>query len=142
MTIYTIGFTRKSAEMFFAALRAAGVRSLIDVRLNNTSQLAGFTRRDDLAYFSQAILGVPYQHLTALAPTREMLDTYRSGGTWEDYERGFTALLRDRRVEDLRPDIFDAACLLCSEVEPDRCHRRVAAQYLQRAWPGVTIVHL
>lgn len=142
MTIYTIGFTRKSAETFFDTLRGTGVRSLVDVRLNNTSQLAGFTRRADLAYFSQTILGVPYRHLTALAPTREMLSAYRSGGTWDDYERAFISLMKERGVEDLPPDLFDAACLLCSEAKPDRCHRRVAAEYLQRAWPGVAIVHL
>lgn len=142
MTIYTIGFTKKRAATFFGALRDARVASLLDVRLNNTSQLAGFTRRDDLAFFCDAILGVPYRHLTELAPEQAMLDAYRAARDWVEYERVFVTLMRARRIEDLPRAIFEDACLLCSEPEPAYCHRRLAAEYLHRAWTDVQIVHL
>jgi uncharacterized protein (DUF488 family) len=142
MTLYTIGFTRRGASAFFSTLREARVTRLLDVRVNNTSQLAGFTRRDDLAYFCDSILGIPYVHVMELAPTRAMLDRYRAGRDWQDYEREYTALIEHRRVQNLERDLFDGACLLCSEPEPVHCHRRVAAEYLQRAWGDVAIVHL
>ncbi|MCS7269438.1 MAG: DUF488 domain-containing protein, partial [Geminicoccaceae bacterium] len=95
MKLFTIGFTKKSAETFFTALERAGVRRVIDVRIDNSSQLAGFTKKDDLAFFLKKIAGIDYVHLPNLAPTREMLDGYKKrGGSWEDYERKFLALMR------------------------------------------------
>jgi hypothetical protein len=102
MKIFTIGFTKKSAETFFTRLKEAGVRRLVDVRLNNVSQLAGFTKRDDLEYFTRAICGIEYVHVPELAPTAGILAAYRKqkNGDWQAYEREFLDLMRSRRVED------------------------------------------
>jgi uncharacterized protein (DUF488 family) len=143
--IYTIGFTRKTAAEFFGALRRAGIRRLIDVRLNNTSQLAGFTKRDDLRYFLEAICGAAYQHEPLLSPTEEILDGYKKKAiSWEEYEGRFRALLEERRVEEtaLRQWFEPAAVLLCSEPTAEHCHRRLVAEYLAAKWGDVRIVHL
>jgi uncharacterized protein (DUF488 family) len=144
MKLFTIGSTEKSAERFFELLRTAGVRSIADIRLNNRSQLAGFSKSHDLEYFAKAILGVPYGHYLELAPSKELLDEYRNGsGEWKRYERGFLKLLTGRRVEQsLAPKELDGAALLCSEASPDQCHRRLVAEYLARHWKGVEIIHL
>lgn len=144
MKLYTIGFTKTSAERFFEGLKASGAARLIDVRLNNVSQLAGFAKRDDLRYFLRAVAGMDYLALPALAPTQEMLDRYRKeGGGWPAYERQFLALMRDRRIEATikREDLADGV-LLCSEHTPERCHRRLVAEYLRNAWGDVDIKHL
>lgn len=141
--LFTIGFTRTSAESFFTRLRDAGVKSVIDVRLNNVSQLAGFAKRDDLAYFLKALGGLRYVHEPLLAPTKTMLATYRRGGTWPRYETQFRALLVERRVDEvLTRSTFADACLLCSEREPTQCHRRLVAEHLQQAWRGLEVRHL
>jgi uncharacterized protein (DUF488 family) len=143
LTMFTIGFTRKSARTFFSMLRNAGVATLIDVRLNNSSQLAGYSKRDDLAFFCETVLGIRYQHVTALAPTQAMLDRFRkSDAGWRAYETEFLALMRERRIEADARAMFDRACLLCAEPTADHCHRRLVAEYLQRAWRNVEIVHL
>ena len=144
MRLMTIGFTKKSAQRFFEALRTAGVRRVADVRLNNVSQLAGFAKRKDLEYFLDAICGIDYVHLPDLAPTREMLDAFKKhGGDWATYETGFLDLMTRRRVEEtVSPALLDRACLLCSEDKPDHCHRRLVAEYLDRHWGGVDIRHL
>jgi uncharacterized protein (DUF488 family) len=142
--IFTIGFTRKSAERFFEGLRSAGVERVVDIRLHNESQLAGFSKRRDLEYFLRVILGIEYVHLPELAPTGDMLRAYRAQrGSWPVYERQFLALMEERRVEETLPrTLFDRACLLCSEVEPDHCHRRLVVEHLGRHWPGVGVHHL
>jgi uncharacterized protein (DUF488 family) len=143
MKLYTIGFTKSSAEHFFGRLRAARVRRLIDVRLNNASQLAGFAKRDDLAWFSRELCGVDTAHAPELAPTAELLGAYRRGELdWDGYAAGFATLIAGRRIEALDPAGFDGACLLCSEASPHHCHRRLVAEHLAAAWPGVEIVHL
>lgn len=143
MKIFTIGSTQKNAQTFFTALRTAGVRRLIDVRLNNVSQLAGFTKRDDLAYFAQSICAIPYTHMTALAPTAEMLGAFRKNKeSWKAYETSFNALMAARAIETMDKRIFSGACLLCSEPAPHHCHRRLVAEYLGRHWQGVSITHL
>lgn len=145
MEVYTIGFTKRSARDFFGALKQAGIRRLLDVRLNNTSQLAGYSKRDDLAYFLEAVGAMEYLHEPLLAPTQGLLDTYKKKrGTWDDYERGFRALLAERRVEDaLAPRIFDVpTVLLCSERTAERCHRRLVLEYLRDKWGNLEIVHL
>jgi uncharacterized protein (DUF488 family) len=142
--VFTIGFTKKSAEQFFSALRESGARRVVDVRLHNVSQLAGFSKRDDLEYFLREICGMEYVHLTELAPTEELLEAYRKWkGDWTSYERGFLALMQQRGVERTVPrDVIDAGCLLCSEEKPARCHRRLVAEYLRDRWGGLEIVHL
>ncbi len=145
MKIFTIGFTKKSAEAFFTRLQNAGVKRLVDVRLNNVSQLAGFAKRDDLRYFSKAICGIEYVHLPDLAPTAEILDPYKKQrkGDWGLYERQFLDLMRLRRIEDNIPrEIVDGGCLLCSEEKPHHCHRRLVAEYLKDKWGDVEIEHI
>lgn len=142
MQLYTIGFTRKSAEQFFSQVRTSGAKRLVDVRLNNTSQLAGFSKKDDLAYFAKNLAGVDYIHLPELAPTPEMLAAYRLAKNWAEYERAFLSLLEERRVENhLSQELMDRGCLLCSEEQPHRCHRRVAADYLCQRWGRGTVTH-
>lgn len=132
MKVFTIGFTRKSAEEFFTTLCTSGAKRLIDVRLNNVSQLAGFSKRDDLRYFAKAICGIEYIHMRELAPTQRMLDAYKKHrGTWADYERQFLDLMAERCIEEsLSKELMDCGCLLCSEDEPDQCHRRLVAEYI------------
>ncbi|HVC35069.1 MAG TPA: DUF488 domain-containing protein [Chloroflexota bacterium] len=145
MEIFTIGFTKRTAADFFGTLRRAGVKRLLDVRLNNSSQLAGFSKRDDLAYFLREICGAGYVHELLLAPTQELLDRYKkNGGTWQDYERGFLALMRDRRIEELiERQLFEVpTVLLCSEPAAECCHRRLVAEYLRETWGGLTVKHL
>jgi uncharacterized protein (DUF488 family) len=142
--IFSIGFTKKPAATFFNSLKQAGVARLIDVRLNNTSQLAGFTKKNDLSFFVQEICGIEYLHLPELAPTQEMLDEYKKHkGDWESYERRFLDLMSERRIEaTLSPEAVDGGCLLCSEEKPHHCHRRLVAEYLRGKWPDVAIEHI
>jgi uncharacterized protein (DUF488 family) len=142
--VFTIGFTKKSAEAFFTAVCASGAARVVDVRLNNVSQLAGFSKRDDLRFFLRAICGIDYVHLPELAPTQELLSDYRGSKLdWPGYERAFLELMGSRRIEETVPrDLIDAGCLLCSEDRPERCHRRLVAEYLQEHWGGLDIVHL
>ncbi len=144
MKLYTIGFTKKSAETFFTRLTNVGVKRLVDVRLNNVSQLAGFTKRDDLRYFTKAICNIDYVHIPDLAPTKDILDAYKKQkGEWGLYERQFLDLMRSRHIEDKAPrDMLDGDCLLCSEEKPDHCHRRLVAEYLKEKWGNVEIEHI
>ncbi len=144
MKIYTIGFTKKSASTFFGLLRRSGAERLVDVRLNNVSQLAGFAKRDDLAYFLAELGGMDYVHELQLAPTKTMLDNYKKhGASWGDYELWFLDLIAERRVEATIPrELVANSVLLCSEATPHHCHRRLVAEYLAEQWRDVTIEHL
>ena len=144
MRIFTIGFTKKSAETFFSLLSGSGAKRLVDVRLNNVSQLAGFAKKDDLKYFLHAICGMDYVHLPELAPTQAMLDGYKKEkGDWAAYEVQFLDLMKSREVEkSVSKDVLADACLLCSEDKPQHCHRRIVAEYLRDKWGDVEIVHL
>lgn len=144
MNVYTIGFTKKSAERFFEMLRKSGARRVVDVRLNNVSQLAGFAKRDDLAFFLQEVCGMEYVHVPDLAPTKEMLDEYKKQKSdWETYEKRFLDLMDKRHIEDRLPkDVVDGGCLLCSEDKPHHCHRRLVAEYLKEHWGNMDIRHL
>ena len=145
MEIYTIGFTQSTAEDFFGRLKQAGVRRLLDVRLNNTSQLAGFAKARDLPYFLVELVGASYEHEPLLAPTQEILDAYKKQkGSWATYERDFDALLAERRIETaLDPaDFATPTALLCSEARAEHCHRRLICEYLGRHWPGLEAIHL
>ena len=142
--LFTIGFTKKTAREFFTRLREAHVRRVVDIRLNNASQLAGFTKKDDLAFFLREIGGIDYVHRPDLAPTGEILAGYKKKAIgWPEYEMRFNALLAERHIETLvSPQEMDLACLLCSEPTPAKCHRRLVAEYLRRAWPNLTVTHL
>ncbi len=144
MKLFTIGFTKKSAEAFFTKLQTAKVSRVLDIRLNNMSQLAGFTKRDDLEYFLRAICRIEYKHVPELAPTQEIMDAYKKhNGDWNVFEKQFTKLLASRKVETKLPQtLFDGACLLCSEDKPAGCHRRLVAEYLADKWGGVEIEHI
>jgi uncharacterized protein (DUF488 family) len=144
VNVYTIGFTKKPARRFFGLLQASGAKRVVDVRLNNVSQLAGFAKKDDLAYFLETICGIGYVHLPVLAPTQEMLDDYKKGrGSWGQYEIRFLDLMEARAVHEVVPrELIDEGCLLCSEHEPHHCHRRLVAEYLAQHWGDVEIRHL
>lgn len=144
MKVFTIGFTKTTAEGFFGRLQKAGVKKVLDVRLNNVSQLAGFAKRDDLKYFLKAIGGIEYAHEPRLAPTQPMLDGYKKdGGDWTDYERRFLALMAERRIEEAVPrSSLEGACLLCSEDKPHHCHRRLVVEYLNLKWGDLDVHHL
>jgi uncharacterized protein (DUF488 family) len=141
--IFTIGFTKTSAEHFFGRLKDSRSRKLVDVRLNNVSQLAGFAKRDDLRFFAKSICNMEYSHVPKLAPTKSILDAYKSRKVdWATYERQFLDLMISRQIEKIKPTDLDGCCLLCSEDTPHFCHRRVVAEYLNREWGNVEIIHL
>jgi uncharacterized protein (DUF488 family) len=145
MEIYSIGFTQKSASQFFGTLKAHGIERLLDVRLNNTSQLAAFAKQADLAYFLSEICSAEYEHEPLLAPTQEIFDAYKKQkGSWDDYAEVYLALIRSRKVESAlsKESFLKRTVLLCSEPTPEHCHRRLALEYLQKQWEGVTIRHL
>lgn len=144
MRVFTIGFTKKSALRFFELLRKSGARRVVDVRLNNVSQLAGFAKKDDLAFFLKEICGMEYVHMPELAPTQEMLDAYKKErGDWATYERRFLELMQQRHVEATVPrEVVADGCLLCSEDKPHHCHRRLVAEYLAERWGDLEIAHL
>ena len=144
-TVYTIGYTQKSLERFVRLLQSAGVDAVVDIRLRNTSQLAGFTKRDDLAFLLQEGFGIGYEHRPDLAPTDEILDAYKAGRDWVAYERAFLALLAERRAEEIGRELlarYSRLCLLCAEPVPDRCHRRLVAEWWAAHLPNVEIIHL
>ncbi|MFE3998948.1 DUF488 family protein [Nocardioides sp. YIM B13467] len=142
--IFTIGFTKKTARKFFGLLRESGATRLVDVRLNNVSQLAGFAKRDDLEFFLMELCGMGYTHLPTLAPTQAMLDDLKKRkGDWETYEDSFLGLMRARHIQAaLDPTVLDNSVLLCSEEKPHHCHRRLVAEYLAGHWSDVHITHL
>lgn len=147
MTIYTIGFTKKTAEKFFEILRSSGAKHLLDIRLNNSSQLAGFTKKNDLGYFLKHLVNMEYHEVAILAPEESILNDYRKTGDWAKYEERYLELIRQRRIEKYIDSalIKEGIVLLCSEVEPTHCHRRLAAEYLIQALSlkgQAEIVHL
>ena len=145
MEVYTVGFTKKTAAQFFGSLKQAGIKRLIDVRLNNSSQLAGFAKKEDLRFFLREICHIEYLHEPLLAPTPDMLDAYKKHkGSWADYEQRFLALMRWRKIEErIDARLFDIpTVLLCSEPTAEHCHRRLVLEYLQDKWGSLNIIHL
>ena len=142
--LYTIGFTKKSAEQFFSKLCSAGIKRVVDIRLNNSSQLAGFAKKDDLQYFLKKICDIEYVYISQLAPTKELLEAHREKkNSWQVFEQRFIDLMRTRKIEKtVSKDILNNGCLLCSEDTPDKCHRRLVAEYLKNKWRNVEIIHL
>jgi uncharacterized protein (DUF488 family) len=138
VSVSTIGFTQTTAESFFERLLQAHVTKVIDVRLHNTSQLAGFAKAADLAFFLKKIGGIVYVHQPILAPTDVMLKSYKTEkGDWDTYERRFLALMAERQIEKrVTPDMLDGTCLLCSEPTAHHCHRRLVCDYLNAKWGG------
>lgn len=145
MDLYTIGFTQKTAQEFFGLLHGSGVDLLVDIRLNPNSQLAGFTKQENLSYFLEKLIGCGYAYEERLAPSKELLSAYRKDKDWAVYERHYLALLQERGIPgalDKRMFEEQRACLLCSEPKADFCHRRLAAEYLQRHWENVHIIYI
>jgi uncharacterized protein (DUF488 family) len=145
MTLFTIGFTRKTAEQIFEKLKTLGVKRVVDIRLNNTSQLAGFAKRDDLVYFLKSICGIDYVNVPELAPDKKLLELIKKKkGSWAEYEAGYLKLLSERKAESefLLKTLEDGDCLLCSEHTPEQCHRRIVAERFQSMDGSVEIVHL
>jgi len=145
MPVYTIGYKGKSLQEFIEQLRAAGVDAVIDIRLRNTSHLAGYTKRDDLAFLLQEGFGIAYEHHPELAPTAEIRDAYLADNDWAAYEAQFLPLLRERCAEAVGRDVlarYRSPCLLCAEPTADHCHRRLVAEYWAAHLPDVTVVHL
>lgn len=142
--IYTIGFTQKNARQFFGLLKKSGANKIIDVRLNNNSQLAGFTKHEDLAFFLESILNWKYAHYLSLAPTKELLDSYKKKEiSWQEYEMIFNQLMEKRNVaEKIKEEDLVGGVLLCSEHLPTNCHRRLVAEFFQKRWPDIKIKHL
>lgn len=144
-TIYTMGYTKKSLERFIQLLQDAGVDAVIDIRLRNTSQLAGFAKRDDLAFLLRKGFSIEYEHRPELAPTDELLNAYKADGDWPAYERAFLPLLAERDALSLGRQImahYESPCLLCSEPTPEHCHRRLVAEWWAAHLPDAEIVHL
>lgn len=145
MKLYTVGFTKTSAESFFGRLAAHGVRSVVDVRLKPDSQLSGFAKKKDLDFFLKELIGSAYKHELVLAPSKDILDAYKQREMpWQEYASRYIKLIRERQVERiLTPESLDGACFLCSEDTPHKCHRRLAAEYLKECWnERFEIVHL
>ncbi|VUT28178.1 MAG: hypothetical protein SYNGOMJ08_00741 [Candidatus Syntrophoarchaeum sp. GoM_oil] len=144
MNLYTIGFARKSAKEFFEILKRNDVKQVVDIRLNNTSQLAGFTKKNDLEYFLKELCGIDYYHFKFLAPTKEIRDRYIEDKEWNTYVSEYMELLKQREVlNKLDKSFFEKrTCLLCSEPTADHCHRRLLAEYLKEQWGGLKVVHL
>ena len=147
MIIYTIGFTQKSAETFFETLRKLYVKILIDVRLFNSTQLAGFAKKNDLKYFLKAICNCDYIHCVNYAPTKKILEDYKKEKiTWKDYELQYKILMDERKaVKDFITcfnEIYDSVCLLCAEPTPEHCHRRLFAELIAEKLDDVEIIHL
>lgn len=142
--LFTIGFAGTTAEHFFKLLQDADVKRVIDVRLNNTSQLAGFTKRDDLRFFLREVGGIDYIQVPELAPTQDILDAYKKHkGSWAVYEQEFNALMAKRGIENvISQDTAHLGCLLCSEKKPHHCHRRLVAEYLHKHWDDMSTKHL
>lgn len=136
MKVATIGFTKKTAKQFFGLIKESKAKRVVDVRLNNVSQLAGFAKRDDLKYFLKGICGVEYVHLPELSPTKEMLDDYKKNHkNWNLYEKQFLDLMSERKIENkVSQELINDGCLLCSEEKPHHCHRRLVHEYLSNFW--------
>ncbi|MFN8111923.1 MAG: DUF488 domain-containing protein [Solirubrobacterales bacterium] len=145
MDVFTIGFTQTTAEHFFDRLADAGVVRVLDIRLRNDSQLAGFAKARDLPYFLRELIGADYEHDPRLAPTAEIMDAFKKQkGSWEDFAPAFTALLAERAVEDVldRGDFERPTALLCSEADAAQCHRSLVVAYLDERWGDMNPVHL
>ncbi|MBF0245321.1 MAG: DUF488 domain-containing protein [Planctomycetes bacterium] len=144
MKLFTIGFTKKSADTFFTKLKQSGAKQVLDVRLNNASQLAGFTKRNDLKFFLREICHMGYIHMPELAPTKDILDEYKKNkGDWAVYEQNFLELMRKREIEKkIDRDVIEDSCLLCSEDNPKHCHRRLVAEYMNLYLGDIEIVHI
>ena len=146
MKLYTIGFTQKSAREFFNKIKNNNIDLLIDIRLNNVSQLAGFAKGKDLEYFLKEICNCEYAHDDVFAPTKELLDNYRANKvSWKEYENVFAKIMASRQIEERFKKLYKNyknVCLLCTEPTAEQCHRRLVAEYLQKHCENIEIIHI
>jgi len=146
MRIYTIGFTKKSANEFFNLIKKNDIQLLIDIRIHPQGQLAGFAKQEDLPYFLEELSNhCHYEHNPLLAPTKELLKKYRENKDWPLYEKAFMKLMDERQVPQiLNKSVFEnqRICLLCSEASPENCHRRLVAEKLASSWQNVEVIHI
>lgn len=146
MIVYTMGFTKKSAEEFFTLILNNNIKLLIDIRLNNNSQLAGFTKGRDLPYFLKKICDCEYAHEEYFAPDKDLLDGYKKGEiSWDEYEIVYQKLYKDRKMGEWFNEKYlnyDKVLLLCTEPTPEKCHRRLLAEYIESDYRDVKIIHL
>lgn len=142
--LYTIGFTQKSAEQFFNLMRENAVKTIVDTRINNVSQLAGFAKGADLSFFAKEIGNMNYEHNIDFAPTKDLLNDYRNKKiTWKEYELEYLNLLDTRKIlKKVNIEQLHQHCLLCSEHTPEKCHRRLLAEYFKSVRNDIEIVHL
>jgi len=142
--LFTVGFTKKPAETFFKLLKDSGVKQIVDTRINNVSQLSGFAKGSDLQFFAREIGNISYDHNLDFAPTKELLSLYRTKKlTWNDYEMEYLNLLDIRKIaQKINVENLHQHCLLCSEHKPDKCHRRLLAEYLKQVRNDIKITHL
>ena len=147
MTVYTIGFTRKTAQQFFDAIKYRMIQLLVDVRLKNNNQMCGFTKKQDLPFFLEAICHCEYDHKDLYAPSKELLTAWKKKRiTWQDYEEQYAALMAERNaVEDFKVSydgLYESVCLLCSEPKPEHCHRRLFAEMVKAVLPETEVIHI
>lgn len=145
MKLFTIGTSKKSAEEFFNLLKNANIETLLDIRLNNNSQLLGFSKGRDLKYFCEKCHNIKYEHLPKLAPTKELIKKYRENKNWHAYEQHFINLLKSRSIKDIFKKACKSSktvCLLCSESKPQKCHRRLVAEYITSQITNTEIMHI
>jgi len=142
--LFTIGFTKTKAEDFFKKLIDSNIKKIIDIRLNNVSQLAGFAKRDDLKYFLSELCNCDYEYQPLLSPTKEILENYKKKKIdWNEYELQFCNLMKKRKPETIfTPEELNKSCLLCSEPTSQKCHRRLVAEYFKNNFKLIEIIHL
>ena len=144
-TIYTIGFTKKTLQEFLDLLKENKITKLVDIRINRVSQLAGFAKEEDLKYLLNHFMNIKYEVIEDLAPTKEILKEYRDDKDWEKYEETFLRIMKERNIEKYKNRLFnpaDKVVLLCSEAEPEKCHRRLVAEYYAKTDSSIKIIHL
>jgi len=145
LNIYTIGFTKKTAKQFFALLKKNGIKKVVDIRLNNKSQLAGFAKGVDLQYFLK-LHGIEYEHNIMLAPTKELRKRYNDKKvkmSFEEYTDEFTKIMQQRScIIKLQNKDLDKVCYLCSEDTPDKCHRKLVVEEIKGSNKDIQIIHL
>ena len=139
-----MGLQGNRLRTFTYFLKSAGVEKIIDTRLNPASQLAGFAKGQDLKFIADKIAGIIYEHNSDFTPTKDLLFRYRGKQiTWQQYKQAYLDLLDVRKVAQ-KIDTFTLknSCLLCSEHSPEKCDRRLLAEYLKRVRNEIKIIHL
>ena len=147
-TLYTIGFTKKNAKAFFELLSESKVNIVLDIRLNNTSQLAGFSKYPDIEYFLSHLCCIDYVHDISFTPERETLEAYKKNEiNWVEYVKQFRATMDSRKILEYIKKNYEfinnkTVCLLCSELKADKCHRSLVAEYFTETYNDLKVVHL